>query len=127
MVVAWDNVKLGAGNSEDGYNGVLHEFAHQLDQEDGAAGGAPILEERSAYKSWARVLGAEYRELLDDVAHHHRSLLDRYGATNPAEFFAVATETFFEKPHQMQRKHPELFDELKSYFKVDPTEWVDMP
>jgi hypothetical protein len=98
---------------------VLHEFAHQLDQEDGAADGAPILGARSRYVAWARVLGAEY----EAMQKQRRSVMDRYGATNPAEFFAVATETFFEKPRQMQKRHPELYNELREYYRLDPAAW----
>lgn len=123
VVLAWDSVRGGAVNIEDGQNVVLHEFAHQLDQEDGTADGAPILESRSSYATWARVLSAEYEALRRKEARHSRSVMNKYGATNPAEFFAVATETFFEKPGQMQEKHPQLYEELKSYYKVDPVQW----
>ena len=116
VVLSWDDVRSGAADARDGQNVVLHEFAHQLDQEDGAADGAPILEGRSHYAAWARALGAEYEQLRKG----RKSVLDRYGATNPAEFFAVATECFFEKPAQMLRKHPELYDELKAYYQQDP-------
>ena len=124
VVLAWDSVMGGARNIHDGRNVVMHEFSHQLDQEDGAADGAPILDSRSSYITWAGVLSAEYESLCTKTRKHRRSAMNKYGATNPAEFFAVITEAFFEKPKQMQRKHPELYDELKSYYKVDPIEWV---
>jgi hypothetical protein len=124
VVLAWDSVKGGTLNITDARNVVLHEFAHQLDQEDGAADGAPILERRSRYITWARVLSKEYEVLRKKMRKHRRSVLDKYGATNPAEFFAVATETFFEKPRQMEKEHPELYDELKNYYKVDPAAWL---
>jgi MtfA peptidase len=120
VVLSWDDVRTGASDARDGHNVVLHEFAHQLDQEDGAADGAPILEHRSRYVTWARVLGAEYEELRRASSAGKRSVLDDYGATEPAEFFAVATECFFEKPAQMKRKHPALYDELKDYYHQDP-------
>ena len=103
---------------------VLHEFAHQLDQENGEADGAPILENRSRYSAWARVLSAEYEALQKGMERRTRSVISEYGATNPAEFFAVATEAFFEKPRQMKKRHPELYDELKDYYKLDPAEWL---
>jgi Mlc titration factor MtfA (ptsG expression regulator) len=124
VVLAWDSVKGGTLNITDARNVVLHEFAHQLDQEDGAADGAPILERRSRYAAWARVLSEEYEDLQKKKRKHRRSVLNKYGATNPAEFFAVATETFFEKPKQMNKKHPELYDELKDYYKLDPATWL---
>jgi len=124
VVLAWDSVTGGTSNAADAQNVVIHEFAHQLDQEDGAADGAPILEHRSRYRAWAEVLSAEYEALQKKKKSRGRSVMSKYGATNPAEFFAVATETFFEKPRQMQKRHPELYEELKDYYKLDPGEWV---
>ena len=120
VVLSWDDVRAGAADIHDGHNVVLHEFAHQLDQEDGSADGAPILDRRSRYVAWARVLGAEYERLRRASRAAKVSVLDEYGATNPAEFFAVATECFFEKPAEMRRKHPELYEELKEYYRQDP-------
>jgi len=123
VVLSWDDVKSGAANCEDGLNVAFHEFAHQLDQEDGAADGAPILENRSSYRTWARVCGREYGVLKKRSRKFKKSVMNRYGATNPAEFFAVATETFIEKPRQMQKKHPDLYEEMKAFYKFDPLEW----
>ncbi|AGA27697.1 M90 family metallopeptidase [Singulisphaera acidiphila] len=120
VVLSWDDVLRGAADIQDGQNVVLHEFAHQLDQEDGVADGAPILERRSSYVAWARALGAEYEQLREDEAQQRKTVLDTYGATNPAEFFAVATECFFEKPVQLRKKHPALYEELKEYYRQDP-------
>ncbi|WP_406694937.1 M90 family metallopeptidase [Singulisphaera sp. Ch08] len=120
VVLSWDDVLRGAADIRDGQNVVLHEFAHQLDQEDGLANGAPILERRSSYVAWARVLMDEYEQLREDETQQRRTVLDTYGATNPAEFFAVATECFFEKPTQLRKKHPALYAELKSYYRQDP-------
>jgi len=124
VVLAWDSVTGGTSNAPDAQNVVIHEFAHQLDQEDGDADGAPILEHHSRYKAWAQVLSAEYEALQKRKETRSRSVLDKYGATDPAEFFAVATETFFEKPGQMRKNHPELYEELKDYYKLDPAEWA---
>lgn len=123
VILAWDSVLSGARNFVDGRNVVLHEFAHQLDSETGSTNGAPLLAGASSYRSWAAVLSKEFNELQDDAQHQRRSLMDQYGATNPAEFFAVATETFFEQPLQMAQHHEELFKVLKSYYRVDPREW----
>lgn len=124
VVLSWNSVAGGARNFADGHNVTFHEFAHQLDQESGAADGAPILEEASAYQTWARVFTHEFEDLVDKTEHGGRDVMDDYGATNPAEFFAVATETFFEKPRQMQKKHPELYEKLRGYYKVDPLGWI---
>ena len=120
VVLSWDDVRRGASDLHDGHNVVLHEFAHQLDQQDGSADGAPILEHHSQYVTWARVLSDEYDQLRRDTEKGRRDVLDEYGATNPAEFFAVATECFFEKPAQLQKRHPELYSELKRFYRQDP-------
>lgn len=122
VVLAWDHVKSGAMNMSDGHNLVLHEFAHQLDGEDGSMDGAPDLEERSRYKSWAHVLGDEFSELSERLQEGRKSDIDSYGATNPAEFFAVVTEMFFEKPRMMKDRHADLYEELTKFYKQDPLE-----
>jgi Mlc titration factor MtfA (ptsG expression regulator) len=123
VILAWDSVLHGSRNFLDGQNVVLHEFAHQLDSETGGANGAPLLGSASSYRSWATVLSDEFQDLQRDSERGRRSLMDHYGATNPAEFFAVATETFFEKPAQMAKHHDELFETLKAYYHIDPRDW----
>jgi hypothetical protein len=120
VVLAWDAVRAGASDAADGHNVVLHEFAHQLDQEDGTSNGAPILEHRSQYIAWARILGQEFTALQDAAEHGRRTDIDPYGATNPAEFFAVVTEAFFERPVALQRRHPQLYEELQTFYRQDP-------
>ena len=122
VVLAWDEVRRSAHDHNDGHNVVFHEFAHQLDSESGANEGAPRLPHRSMYIAWARVLGDEYQHLINDIMHHHKPDLDTYGATNPAEFFAVATEAFFEKPHHLKRRHPRLYEQLALFYQQDPVE-----
>jgi Mlc titration factor MtfA (ptsG expression regulator) len=119
VLLAWDSVQAGAANPFDGQNVVFHEFAHQLDQEDGRADGAPLLAQRepfrmriAQYSSWAKIMAAEYDLLCKTVNRGKKTVLDAYGASNPAEFFAVATECFFEKPKQLLQKHPALYSEL---------------
>jgi Mlc titration factor MtfA (ptsG expression regulator) len=114
VVLSWNSVKGGAVNFHDGQNVTLHEFAHQLDQEDGDADGTPILDGISGYKSWAHTFGDEYKEFLERVEKHKKTVIDEYGATNPAEYFATATEAFFEKPDQLHARCPELYNEIKS-------------
>ena len=102
---------------------VLHEFAHQLDQELPGATGAPRLQRAADYAAWARVLGSAYERLVERVRNRQRTFLDRYGATNPAEFFAVATEAFFEKPVAFRRCQPELYEQLRELYGLDPASW----
>lgn len=120
IVLSWDDVLRGAADIHDGHNVVMHEFAHQLDSESGVAEGAPVLPRRSMYIAWARVLKAEYEHLLDDMAHHRDTVLDSYAGTNPAEFFAVATEVFFEKPAELKTRHRALYEQLKLFYHQDP-------
>jgi Mlc titration factor MtfA (ptsG expression regulator) len=120
VVLAWDAVRAGASDASDGHNVVLHEFAHQLDQEDGTSNGAPILERRSQYVAWARILGAEYGALQRAVETGRSTDIDPYGATNPAEFFAVVSEAFFERPAALKQKHPQLYEELQLFYRQDP-------
>jgi Mlc titration factor MtfA (ptsG expression regulator) len=118
VVLSWAAVLRGV-QREDGHNVVLHEFAHQLDTLDGTADGAPPLE-RQLYGPWARILGDAYAELQEDVARRRHNVMDAYGATNPAEFFAVATETFFECPTALKAQEPELYAVLKRYYGQAP-------
>ena len=123
VILAWDNVESGMMNFHDGQNVVLHEFAHQLDQESGSANGAPLLYTKDSYKVWSQVFTEEFHQLQSRVFKGKHSLIDRYGATNPAEFFAVVTEMFFERPQALQQSHPELFDLLKDYYRINPNDW----
>ena len=123
VILAWDSVLKGSANHEDGLNVVLHEFAHQLDQANGPADGAPILRRASDYRSWARVFQAAYGTHRRKTRRGKTTVLDEYGAEDPAEFFAVATETFFERPHELAAEYPELYEELARFYRLDPREW----
>jgi Mlc titration factor MtfA (ptsG expression regulator) len=120
IILSWDDVRRGSADLQDGHNVTLHEFAHQLDQEDGSFDGAPLLENVSHYRSWARVLLKEYKALGEAADRGQETLIDQYGATDPAEFFAVITEAFFERPKALNEKHPELYEELRKFFHQDP-------
>lgn len=127
VVLSWQDVVEGAADPSDGRNVVVHEFAHQLDQEKGYANGAPLLAGRERYRSWSSVMGREYARLQARVGWEapgsEPPLLSAYGATDPAEFFAVASEVFFERPARMAAEHPELYAELSAYYRVDPRRW----
>ena len=123
MVLAWDAVKSGAADSSDGKNVVFHEFAHQLDYENYAADGAPALATRGQQLSWREVMQVEFVSLQAADETGIPTLLDTYGATNPAEFFAVATEAFFERPRALRANHPKLYAQFRSYFQQHPVEY----
>ena len=139
VVLSWHDTLEGAAVPDDGNNVVIHEFAHQLDQEKGAANGAPLLARRAHYRRWSEVLNAEYRALqarrafrgerinnphVDETALAAQDpLFSDYGATDPAEFFAVISEVFFERPARMASEHSALYQELARFYRVDPLTW----
>jgi MtfA peptidase len=118
VVLSWDDVSR-AGGAADGVNVVLHELAHQLDEENGEANGTPRLPAPSMYAEWARVLGGEYEALAAAVERGEATLIDEYGVESPAEFFAVATECFFERAAEMKARHPELYTQLAACYGQD--------
>lgn len=118
VVLAWDAVRQGLHDPGDGHDTALHELAHVLDLGDGHFDGTPVLAGLADFHAWARVFAQHYEQLR---ARPHRSqVLRAYGATNEAEFFAVATEAFFEKPARLKAKAPELYEELRRYYRLDP-------
>ena len=123
LVLTWDAVKRGAADPADGKNVVLHEFAHQLDYENHAADGVPGLATRGQQLAWSQVMRTEFASLRAADQSGIPTLLDTYGATNPAEFFAVSVEAFFERPRALRNRHPRLYAELQKYFQQDPAEY----
>lgn len=123
VVLSWQDTLEGAQIPDDGRNVVIHEFAHQLDQEDGRANGAPILAADQSYQSWSTIFSQQFETLQKQASRGEHSLFDYYGATNPAEFFAVASEVFFEQSRQFSQQHPKLYQQLTQYYHVDPMHW----
>jgi len=123
VVLSWQDTIDGAAIPDDGQNVAIHEFAHQLDQETGQANGAPALAHPSQYPRWAAVMSEEFRTLQARVTRGAASLFCDYAATDPAEFFAVASEVFFEQPGTMAQEHPALYQQFTQYYQVDPLRW----
>jgi MtfA peptidase len=126
VVLSWGQIQHDLTHWQDGQNVILHEFAHQLDQEDGKAEGVPILRHPADYGVWAAVMAADYQQHCDRTAKGEKTVMNPYGATNPAEFFAVATETFFEKPQQFLSHHPRLYEQLQQYYRLNPVAWAKL-
>lgn len=122
VVLSWDAVRAGFSNERDGHNTAMHELAHVLDIEDGRFDGTPELHRFAAYAPWANVMSEAYLGLR---AAKRKQVLRSYGATNEAEFFAVATEAFFEKPKQLRTRSPELYALLVEYYMTDPAAELD--
>jgi MtfA peptidase len=123
LVLSWGAVKHGAADPSDGKNVVLHEFAHQLDYENYAADGVPGLATQEEQLTWIEVMGTEFASLRAADETGIPTLLDTYGAIDPAEFFAVSVEAFFEQPRALRARHPKLYAELQKYFQQDPVEY----
>ena len=123
IIVAWDAVLDGAVDPHDGVNVVMHEFAHQLDQDTGAANGAPYVGRGALQQAWARVMNQEFDALRARLAHAEPGLIEPYAATSPAEFFAVTTELFFEKPAALAAERPALYEQLMRCYRLDPLAW----
>ena len=92
--------------------------------EDSVTDGTPVLDTRQEYRAWARVMSAEFEALRAAEEAGRPTLIDQYGASNPAEFFAVVTEAFFERPHALKKRHPELYEQLARFYRQDPTTYA---
>ena len=123
VILSWQDTLDGAAVIDDGRNVVIHEFAHQLDQANGPANGAPLLGGKARAARWACVMTAEFDMLRERAAAGLPTLLSDYGAIDAAEFFAVASEVFFEQPQRLQDEHPELYRELSTFYRVNPLSW----
>lgn len=120
VIIIWDAALRSGRHPELGHNIVYHEFAHKLDMLDGAADGTPPLRNRNEYRDWIQVCSREFLQLKQDVQTGRKSYLNAYAATNEAEFFAVATEQFFDQPQQMIAHAPDLYRVLQEYYRQDP-------
>ena len=117
VIVVWDAARRGSRHPQSGHNVVFHEFAHKLDMLDGQIDGTPPLRGSAELKRWAEVCSRAFLELREKAARGEATFMDAYGAHSEAEFFAVATETFFEQPTRLA---PDLYDVLCSFYHQDP-------
>jgi len=125
VILVWDAVLHGARHPEQGHNVVYHEFAHKLDMLDGTADGTPPLADSGQLAEWVAVCTREFLRLRGLADKGHKTFLDSYGAKNEAEFFAVATEEFFDRPITIQKHAPDLYHVLSAYYHQDPAERVN--
>lgn len=123
VVLSWNDTIEGADNPFDGKNVVFHEFAHQLDQESGNANGAPLLAKNIDYKEWSTTLNDSFNHLKYQKHTNKQGLFDYYGAENPAEFFAVASEVFFEQSALFAQHYPKMYQLFRRYYHIDPLTW----
>lgn len=128
VVLSWEDARAGGTYAGDGHNLVFHEFAHVLDMLGGdSADGVPPLADRKMADEWRRVMERELARLHSAIRHRQRTLLDDYGAECETEFFAVATECFFDAPRDTRREYPELYDLLRRIYRQDPAARLERP
>lgn len=123
IIVSWRHAREGGLDGGDGRNLVLHEFAHKLDYMDGVSDGTPPLRDKDQLNRWRAVMTAHYTDLVRRAQRGEPSLLNYYGATNAAEFFAVSTETFFERGAELRHWMPELYGVLREYYGLETAAW----
>lgn len=123
IILSWDSIAESIKYSPKKHNLIIHEFSHQLDQQDGHFDGTPQFQTQKQYDLWARVMGDEFIKLRNRILHHESSDISEYGATNEAEFFSVCTEYFFTDPVNLYEKHPAIFEIYLDFFKIDPRKW----
>ncbi|MBS3804467.1 MAG: zinc-dependent peptidase [Oleiphilaceae bacterium] len=119
VVLAWSECEQAVNSPDGPHNVILHEFAHQLDYLDGLADGAPPLD-RAQASHWQQTMSRAYEHLQHSLHRQRHSWLDPYGATAPAEFFAVLTEAFFQQPQHLYREQPDVYEALKAFYRLDP-------
>jgi Mlc titration factor MtfA (ptsG expression regulator) len=124
IILAWDAVHRGSRGPGTGHNVVFHEFAHKLDMLDGSIDGTPPLRNSAALKRWAEVCSRVYLQLRADSAAGKPTFLDPYGGRSEAEFFAVATEFFFDEPVELRQQHADLYGVLQAFYQQDPAQRV---
>ena len=125
VILSWEDAVEHASTGRAGYNVTLHEFAHVLDMENGAMDGMPRLRTRAERDAWRSAFSDAYDRF--ERGGRRRSVVDEYGSGDPAEFFAVVTESFFERPLALQREQPALYGVLARYYCVDPATWEASP
>ncbi len=124
VILSWEDARAGGRKETPGHNLVLHEFAHQLDMMNGRiTDGTPPLKTREQHDRWVSVLGPEFERLLENCRRGHQCFIDCYGATNPTEFFAVISESFFECPGDLRQHHAEVYRVLRDFYGLDPASW----
>lgn len=123
VILSWDDVERGAAKL-DGHNLVIHEYAHQIDGYDGAMNGSPPLGGRQVFADWPAIMQRAYDDLCSRVEERCDANIDPYATTNPGEFFAVISETFFTRPEALVQDYPEVYQQLAAFYQEDPLSWI---
>ena len=126
VILSWAHSHFGASKSTDGHNVVFHEFAHQIDDLSGRTNGIPSLNSMERLKEWAAAFDTAFKSHVNSVRTGRKTLFDPYGASGPQEFFAVAVETFFERPQSFKSREPAVYEQLATFFRLDPSQWAEI-
>ena len=121
VILSWEGIEQ---QREPGRNLVIHEFSHHVDGLDGDVDGTPPMYDGERAATWYRVTEFEFERLRNEARQGAATLLDRYGAKSRAEFFAVASECFFERPHAMRERHADLYRVLADFYCQDMASWL---
>jgi len=121
VVLSWEALDDSGSVADGGANVVIHEFAHKLDMAGGEADGVPPLPSRAARERWIEVFDAEFDRFRAELDAGKETFLDPYAAEHKAEFFAVASEAFFESPNALRKEFPKLYDLFMGFYKQDPS------
>ena len=120
VILAWSDIQHDLEQHEPGSNVIIHEFAHKLDMLNGRANGMPPLHRDMRPQAWTSALSTAYQALQDQLEHHQRARINPYGATSPAEFFAVLSEYFFTAPELLVDECPDVYQQLTQFYRQDP-------
>ena len=120
VILSWDNIEWDMQHDHEGHNVIIHEFAHKIDMLNRGANGMPPIPAGSSTKEWNEVFQHAYHQLLKRMEHHHKTCVNAYGATSPAEFFAVVSECFFTAPQHLNQHYHQVYNELKLFYRQNP-------
>ena len=119
VILSWDDIEQDMQQDHEGHNVIIHEFAHKIDMLNQSANGIPPIP-ASSTKEWSEVFQHAYRHLIERMQHHHKPCINAYGATSPAEFFAVVSEYFFTAPQHLNQHYHQVYNELKLFYRQNP-------
>jgi len=126
LLLSGEDVLYDSIHIDDGTNVVFHEVAHALDAQTGESDGVPLLADQEAVEAWRQAFGAALDALGADLQRRRKTLLGAYAAEDEAEFFAAATETFFERPVSFQAVYPDLYPLMRDFYQLDPLTWAHL-
>jgi hypothetical protein len=124
VILSWDDLEQDRQHDHEGHNVVIHEFAHKIDMLNRGANGMPPIPASSSTNEWHTIFQHAYQHLQERMQHHHKTCINAYGATSPAEFFAVASEYFFTAPQHLNECYHHVYNELKLFYRQDPAQRI---